>query len=43
MVTPNPDKHAWWIKDSYTREEIDQLVQWGDSSTSGYTATRWRT
>jgi adenosylmethionine-8-amino-7-oxononanoate aminotransferase len=29
MVTPNPDKSAWWIKDSYSREEIDQLVQWG--------------
>ena len=29
MVTPNTDKHAWWIKDSYSREEIDQLVQWG--------------
>ena len=29
MVTPNPDKSAWWIKDDYSREEIDQLVQWG--------------
>ena len=29
MVTPNTEKKAWWIKDSYTREEIDQLVQWG--------------
>jgi hypothetical protein len=29
MVTPNPDMSAWWIKDSYPREEIDQLVQWG--------------
>jgi adenosylmethionine-8-amino-7-oxononanoate aminotransferase len=29
MVTPNPAKEAWWIKDSYSREEIDQLVQWG--------------
>ena len=29
MVTPNPDKNAWWIKDRYSREEIDQLVQWG--------------
>ena len=29
MVTPVEGKHAWWIKDSYSREEIDQLVEWG--------------
>ena len=29
MVTPDTDKSAWWIKDSYGREEIDQLVEWG--------------
>ena len=29
MVQPNPDRAAWWIKDSYTPEEVDQLVQWG--------------
>ena len=29
MVTPNSDKSAWWVKDDYSREEIDQLVQWG--------------
>lgn len=29
MVTPNSSKAAWWIKDNYSREEIDQLVQWG--------------
>jgi adenosylmethionine-8-amino-7-oxononanoate aminotransferase len=29
MVNPNPDNNAWWIKDSYSREEIDQLVKWG--------------
>ena len=29
MVTPNTDKSAWWIKEEYSREEIDQLVQWG--------------
>ena len=29
MVTPNAGKDAWWIKDSYSREEIDKLVQWG--------------
>lgn len=29
MVNPNPDLNAWWIKDDYSREEIDRLVQWG--------------
>ena len=29
MVQPNPDRSAWWIKDSYTPQEVDQLVQWG--------------
>ena len=29
MVTPVPNKDAWWIKDSYSRAEIDQLVEWG--------------
>ena len=29
MVTPNPDRNAWWIKDTYAREEIDHLVQSG--------------
>ena len=29
MVTPDSSKAAWWIKDNYSREEIDQLVQWG--------------
>ena len=29
MVTPNTEKSAWWIKDSYDRAEIDQLVEWG--------------
>jgi hypothetical protein len=29
MVTPNPGKEARWIKDSYSREEVDQLIQWG--------------
>ena len=28
MVTPNTDKNAWWIKDNYSREEIDQLVSY---------------
>ena len=28
MVQPNPSKSAWWIKDSYTEDEIEQLVQW---------------
>ena len=28
MVQPNPDKSAWWIKDSYTQQEVDQLVDW---------------
>ncbi len=29
MVTPDSSKSAWWLKDNYSREEIDQLVQWG--------------
>ena len=29
MVTPNPEKSAWWIKDTYNREEIDRLIGWG--------------
>ncbi len=29
MVHPNPDKSAWWIKETYDQEEIDQLVQYG--------------
>ena len=29
MVQPNPDKSAWWIKDSYSGEEVEQLVEWG--------------
>ncbi|MEE8443449.1 MAG: aspartate aminotransferase family protein [Dehalococcoidia bacterium] len=29
MVQPDSSKAAWWIKDSYTQEETDQLVQWG--------------
>ncbi len=29
MVEPNPDKSAWWIKDSYSGEEVEQLVEWG--------------
>ena len=29
MVTPNTDKNAWWIKDTYSRAEIDHLVQSG--------------
>ncbi len=29
MVRPNPDQSAWWVKDSYDQEEVDQLVQWG--------------
>lgn len=29
MVTPNMDKNAWWIKDEYSSEEVNQLVQWG--------------
>ena len=28
MVQPNPDKSAWWLKDSYSPEEIEQLVRW---------------
>ena len=26
MVRPNPDKSAWWVKDSYDQEEVDQLL-----------------
>ena len=29
MVQPDSSKSAWWIKDSYSDDEIDQLVQWG--------------
>ncbi len=29
MVQPNTDKSAWWLKETYTQEEIDQLVQYG--------------
>ena len=29
MVQPDSNKSAWWIKDSYSDGEIDQLVQWG--------------
>lgn len=29
MVQPNQDKAAWWIKDDYTPEEMEQLVLWG--------------
>ena len=29
MVQPDSNKSAWWIKDSYSEGEIDQLVQWG--------------
>ena len=29
MVQPDSSKSAWWIKDSYSEGEIDQLVQWG--------------
>jgi adenosylmethionine-8-amino-7-oxononanoate aminotransferase len=29
VFTPNDEKQAWWIKDSYSEEEIDQLVAWG--------------
>ncbi len=29
MVQPVEDKVAWWIKDSYSEEEISQLVEWG--------------
>ena len=29
MVEPNLNRAAWWIKESYSQEEIDQLVQWG--------------
>ena len=28
MVQPNPEKSAWWIKDSYSQQEVDQLVDW---------------
>ena len=28
MVQPNPDKSAWWIKDSYSEQEVEQLVDW---------------
>ncbi len=28
MVQPNPDKSAWWIKDSYSTQEVEQLVDW---------------
>ena len=29
MVQPDSNKSAWWIKDSYSDSEVDQLVQWG--------------
>ena len=29
MVQPDSNKSAWWIKDSYSEGEIDQLVEWG--------------
>ena len=29
MVTPNNNNSAWWVKDDYSRDEIDQLVKWG--------------
>ena len=29
MVQPDSSKSAWWIKDSYSDSEVDQLVQWG--------------
>jgi adenosylmethionine-8-amino-7-oxononanoate aminotransferase len=29
MVQPNSSKSAWWVKNSYDQEEVDQLVQWG--------------
>lgn len=29
MIEPVPGKAAWWIKDEYSVEEIDQLVKWG--------------
>ncbi|MBI2170865.1 MAG: aspartate aminotransferase family protein [Chloroflexi bacterium] len=29
MVQPNSDKSAWWLKETYTQEEMDQLVQYG--------------
>lgn len=28
MVQPNPDKSAWWLKDSYSPKEVEQLVGW---------------
>ena len=31
MVTPNSGKSAWWVKDDYSREEIDLLVQVGSN------------
>jgi adenosylmethionine-8-amino-7-oxononanoate aminotransferase len=29
MLSPNSERSAWWIKDVYSQEEIDQLVAWG--------------
>ena len=29
MVQPDSNKSAWWIKDTYSDGEINQLVQWG--------------
>tara|TARA_B100001123_G_scaffold217049_1_gene245064 strand:+ start:1564 stop:3003 length:1440 start_codon:yes stop_codon:yes gene_type:complete len=29
MVQPDENKSAWWIKDSYSEEEIGDLVKWG--------------